>query len=211
MRISKWLPAAVLGGMVALGGVAAQAANIISGSVWLVPSGISNNATIANKPNTTPDVTFDAPSTPLSFTSNGQATYNLGAFLGTGGAFNIVENTPGALANSTNDHYYYFSGLVSVINGQTFNVTHDDGFELKIGPSFLYSQPGPTAPVLTSVTYTGPTGTFGFEMSYGECCGPPAVLFIDLPLISQVPEPATLALFGAGLLGLGAVRRRRAA
>jgi PEP-CTERM motif len=44
---------------------------------------------------------------------------------------------------------------------------------------------------------------------YGECCGPPAALVVQLPLISQVPEPGTVLLIAIALIGLGLVRRRR--
>lgn len=69
--------------------------------------------------------------------------------------------------------------------------------------------PGPTSPTLTTVTYTGPTGTFAFDLVYGECCGPPAVLATTLPLRGTAPEPATLALLGLGLAAAGFARRRK--
>ena len=78
---------------------AAQAVPIVSGSVWLVAPGAASDATPANVPATPADVTFRAPSDPLSFDSRGNPAtdYNLDNFLLTGGAFNIVEHTPGAL------------------------------------------------------------------------------------------------------------------
>jgi PEP-CTERM motif len=189
----------------------AQAAPIVSGSVWLVPSGVAQNATPANVPADPPDVTFLAPSDPLSFDSrNGVNDYNLLNFLLTGGAFNIVEHTAGALSNTTNDHLYQFLGQVSVTNGQNFGVLHDDGLTLIIGGLTVISAPGPTPPILTNAIYTGPTGTFDFELVYGECCGPPAALRVELPLVSQVPEPGTVLLFAAGLIGFGLARGRRA-
>lgn len=68
--------------------------------------------------------------------------------------------------------------------------------------------PARTAPVLTSATYAGPSGTFDFQLVYGECCGAPAALRVELPLVSEVP--ASVLLVGTVLLGLGIVRRRRA-
>ena len=61
-----------------------------------------------------------------------------------------------------------------------------------IGNNLVIDAPGPTAFSTTAVTYTGPSGTFPFDLVYGETQGPPAVLGISLPLTSQsVSLPGT--------------------
>jgi len=187
-----------------------QAANVATGSLWHVPEAISQNATPANVPGTTPDVTFSVNS-PFNF-SGSDAT--VGTWLGSSSAFNIVENTPGTLAsqmdNNTQGSLLQFLGNVSVVNGQTFTVTHDDGLTLIIGGLDLGFNAGPTAPTVTTVTYTGPTGNFPFQLVYAECCQGPAVLQVDLPFVgTAVPETgSTLLLLGMGACGLIGFGRR---
>jgi hypothetical protein len=112
--------------------------------------------------------------------------------------------------NGTVGTILQFTGFVTVTTGQMFTVTHDDGLTLIIGGINLGFNPGPTAPVTSTVTYTGPSGTFAFQLVYAECCGGPAVLQINLPFTNQpVPERATLALLGLGFAGLGFARRRK--
>ena len=180
----------------------------ITGGLWAVPEATSLNAVPANVPGTTPDVTFDV-TAPINFNATGAT---VGAWLASGSAFNIVENTAGGLArlmdNGTQGTLVQFIGMVSVTNGQTFTVTHDDGLTLIIGGLDLGFNPGPTPPVTSTVTYTGPTGNFPFQLVYGECCGGPAVLQVDLPF-QPAPEPATMALMAGGLLIALIPRRRR--
>lgn len=180
----------------------------ITGQLWKVPDAIAQDAIPANIPATAPDVTFDVNS-PLNFTVPG----TVNQFLLSGGAFNI-SGSASVLASPISPSLIEFMGLVTVTNGQTFTVTHDDGLTLIIGALTVINAPGPTGPVLTTVTYTGPSGTLPFTLVYGECCGGSAVLQISLPLQpgpTGVPEPGALTLVTSGglLLGLRKIRLYR--
>lgn len=203
---------AIIASVLTMFTLATAQANVITGSLWHVPEATTFSAVPANVPGTTPDVTFDVNS-PLNF-SGTNAT--VGAWLGSSSSFNIIENTAGTLASLMDNNLIgtilRFTGFVTVTNGQTFNVAHDDGLTLIIGGVNLGFNPGPTAPVTTPATYTGPSGNFAFELVYAECCGGPAVLSVDLPFSNtprSLPETPTLALLGLGLVGCWYVSRRR--
>jgi len=177
----------------------------VTGRLWAVSNAVASDATPANVPGTAPDVTFDV-NAPLNFTVPG----TVNQFLLSGGALNIVGSAA-ALSSAISPSLIEFTGLVSVINGQTFTVTHDDGLTLTIGGLAVISTPGPTGPVQTTQTYTGPSGDFPFTLVYGECCGGSAVLQIDLPFrpsASSVPEPAAAPLAISGCLLLGFLKLR---
>jgi hypothetical protein len=131
----------------------------------------------------------------------------LGGFLATCGAFGVTYHGGAASTDTLDSTITEVTGTVTVTNGEVFNIAHDDGFSSQIG-SFTFSDAGPTSAVTTPVTYTGATGNEMFKLAYGECCGPPAVLFVDLPL-NSVPEPSTWAMMGLGFAGLGFVGFRR--
>ena len=206
------IAATTLAAVLVWAGVGTAQANIISGSLWHVPEATSQNAVPANVPATTPDVTFDVNS-PINFFGT---SVTVGTWLSNGLAFNIVENTGGTLAslmdNGSQGTLLEFLGFVTVTNGQTFTVTHDDGLTLIIGGIDLGFNPGPTAPTVSLATYTGPSGNFPFQLVYGECCGGPAVLQVDLPFSSTpTPEPGTWLLLAFGLIGVAAWRWKQAA
>lgn len=171
----------------------------ITGSLWQVSNAIASDAILSNVPSTTPDVTFEV-NAPLNFNNGG----SVNAFLTSGGAFDIV-GSPAALSRAISPSLIEFTGQVSVTDGQTFTVAHDDGLTLLIGGISVIDVPGPTPPTNTTRTYSGPTGIFPFTLVYGECCGGYAVLRVDLPLQpspppSGVPEPTTVSLAAGGLL-----------
>jgi hypothetical protein len=188
-------------------------ANTVTGSIWEGDATGASNATVANVPVTTPDVTFTT-TAPLQFQAGQNGVlYTIGGFL---------QSTPGGSTYITGSSHsgdaltnvlFNFTGNVSVTNGQTFTVGHDDGLTLVINGVTVVNQPTPTAFANTSYTWTGLTGTYPFQLVYGECCTAPAVLNVQLPLVSSVPLPAALPLFATGLgcLGFLGLRRKRKA
>jgi hypothetical protein len=168
----------------------------------------NGNATISclhNSPQYgAPDVTFSVPyptnlASPckevftgdtLCFTSytsglsgDPAANYTLGSFLATGGATVLTPPSPAltaALAANLNNTVIEFTGTVAAANGQSFTAVHDDGLQLMVGSSLVIDAGGPTAPENTMGTYNGTSGTATVDLVYGECCGPPAVLAVQM-------------------------------
>src|SRR3989442_8713338 len=94
MKMVRGMGIPVAGLALALAFVGTAQANLISGNLYRVSEATSQNAIVANVPATTPDVTFQVNS-PLNFSAS---SATIGVWLGTGGAFNIVQNTAGTLA-----------------------------------------------------------------------------------------------------------------
>ncbi|MGA2686063.1 MAG: hypothetical protein ABSF51_13530 [Verrucomicrobiota bacterium] len=186
----------------------------ITGYLWdSSSSGLSDangsTETISGVPGSSPSVTFTVPSGSLNFNSgsgNGSPGdgYTIGGFLATGGA-TITGGTEGTADANVNldDSLIQLVGLVTVVNGQSYNVEHDDGVVLTIGSTTLVNEPGPTSAVTTDYTWTGASGTYSFDLLYAEVAGPPAVLITDLPL-QPVPEATTVIAGMMLLLPLGA-------
>lgn len=206
-----------LSAMMIVGMAGMARADFITGEAWLVTNTQAGDASPAGIAGLgAPDVTFTANGVAFSSfgnasnTGNGSLDYTVSSFLTSLGAAHNISGT--GLSNPLNfnggGYLFDLTGTASFTNGQSFTVNHDDGVTMLVNGLVVLSAPGPTAPVTTTFTYGGPTGNFGFEFVYGECCGPPAVFETTL-VPSNVPEPGSLAILGAALAGWGLMKRRR--
>ena len=184
---------------------AARAQASIMGELWINQSVAAGDATIARAAGLgTPDAQFVPGAIAFNSTVTG---YTIAEFLNHPTFTNTsVAFDPNATADNT---YYLFTGNVFLNAGaNSFVIPHDDGLQLNIdGIGLVVDQPGPTAPVSTPFTVTAPSaGSYNFELSYGECCGPPAELAWDIngsAVSGAVPLPATAWSGLSLILGLG--------
>lgn len=115
----------------------------------------------------------------------------------------LVENTDWVFSGST----YLRAG------DNSFVVGHDDGVLLSfpVLGGLIVNAPEDTGLDETPFNVSAPNaGLYAFQLDYHENnSGPADIVFTINGAPVGAPEPATLALVGAGLVGLGAARRRR--
>jgi hypothetical protein len=148
----------------------------------------------------------------INFSGDAPGAYNLGGFLNSNGAASGIAYLNGFSGSSDiNDTLWVFTGTANFTNGQVFNVKHDDGTNMYVNGVNVLSAPGPTPPVVSTFTYSGPTGNFDFQFIFTECCGGSVDYSTTLvPPVVGTPEPGTLVLLFSGMLGVaGTIRRRR--
>ena len=146
---------------------------------------------------------------PINFFEGSAGTDTIGAFLSSaGGTFSAPFSAAVRGTTLSSGNFGVTTGLLvnfTTTYAETLSITHDDGVS-------IFSAAAPAVDLLPTVA-SAPTSSFTntvslaagtYNLYYIEANGLPATLNV------AVSEPASLALLGAGLFGIGMIRRRQA-
>jgi PEP-CTERM motif len=204
--------------------VSAGAANAtLTYTVW---SGATVLDHAADFPVPTTDLiaTFTDPGNPINFADlSGPASPNLFSSFFTPPVLAEYEAAGGngSASMSSSDTGTDISTFIRIT--ETYDTTssfagtveHDDGAQIFVGGN---SSTGAGATLIcgnpaeaseNEQTCSFPAGLENLTLLYTEDNGAPSILIASIPPESAIPEPASMALLGSGLLGLSVLRRRR--
>jgi hypothetical protein len=156
---------------------------------------------------TTNSINFD--STAAFPTPSPPAADTIGLWLGTS-ISTILPPQTGQMFNNgvgsdtdMDNTIWEFTGVGFFNAGANYQLAHDDGVTLIVDGAPEFSEAGVGGVnTLDFYPYMGGTGNFSFDVVYAECCGAPAILFVDF-LAVAVPEPSSLVLLCVALAGIG--------